>query len=74
MSGDRPGPTFDFPRGKLNKDDEGGLKLAISSEGGCVRLDFGKPVAWFALPPDAALELASLIVARAMALKREGPT
>jgi hypothetical protein len=67
---DAAGPTGDFPQGQLNADDEGGLIMAISSEGGCVRLDFGKPTAWIALPPDEGLALASLLVKRAMALKR----
>lgn len=66
---DKPGPTGDYPQGKLNEDDEGGLKMAISSESGCVRLDFGKKLEWFALPPDDALMLASVIAKHAMALK-----
>jgi hypothetical protein len=69
---DQAGPTGDFPLGKLNETDEGGLQMAISSEGGCVRLDFGKPTAWIAFPPDQALALASLIVKRALAMKAGG--
>lgn len=51
-------PTGDFPEGKLNRHDEGGLRFAISAEKGHVRIDFGKPVAWVALPPDTARKLA----------------
>jgi hypothetical protein len=70
MTDDKPGPTGDFPQGKLNQDDEGGIQIAIGSDSGAVRIDFGKPTAWFALPPDEALALASVIVKHAMALKR----
>jgi hypothetical protein len=72
MPDDKLGPTKDFPLGKLNETDEGGLQLAISEEKGTVRVDFGSPVAWFALPPDQALAFASLIVKRAMAIKAHG--
>ena len=63
------GPTGDFPLGKLNPDDEGGLKLAISQEKGVVRIDFGKPTAWIGLPPDLALEFAATIAKHALMLK-----
>jgi hypothetical protein len=64
------GPTGEFPLGKLNADDEGGINIAIGSESGNVRIDFGEPTAWIALPPDQALAFASLIVKHAMALKQ----
>ena len=63
------GPTRDFPRGKLNSEDEGGLMMKISEENSAVRLDFGKPIAWIALPPDEALTFAATIVKHAMAIK-----
>jgi hypothetical protein len=67
-----PGPTGDFPRGRLDEYDEGGLALAISKYNGTVRFDFGKKVAWFALPPDQAITLAELILKTAQALLQEG--
>jgi hypothetical protein len=70
LTDDKPGPTGDFPLGKLNQDDEGGIQIAIGSESGKVRLDFGEPTAWVAMTPDEALALASVIVKHAMALKR----
>jgi hypothetical protein len=63
------GPTGDFPLGKLNEHDEGGLNIAMGPDNGCVRIEFGMPTAWIALPPDQALAFASLIVKHAMALK-----
>lgn len=67
---DKLGPTGDFPQGKLNADDEGALNCVISRENGCVRVDFGEPTAWIALPPDLALAFAATIIKHAMALKR----
>jgi hypothetical protein len=59
----RPGPTGDFPHGKLADDDEGGINVALSRfrapDGErMVRLDFTKPVAWLALPSERAIAFA----------------
>lgn len=59
----RPGPTGDFPHGKLSEDDEGGINVALSRHLApdgtpMVRIDFGKPVAWLSLPRDQAIEFA----------------
>jgi len=72
MIDDKLGPTGDFPHGKLNPDDEGGLKIAISQEKGVVRIDFSEPTAWIGLPPNLALEFAAAIARHALALKRGG--
>jgi hypothetical protein len=56
---------------KLGEDDEGALQIAISSEKGCVRIDFGKYLDGFAFPPDLALQLAAAIAKHAIALKRK---
>jgi hypothetical protein len=63
------GPTGDFPEGKLGPDDEGGLVVAINVTEGKVRVDFGTPVAWFALSHEQALEYAAGIIDAAMSLK-----
>jgi hypothetical protein len=62
--------TDKYPFGKLNKNDEGALDMAIGVEGNTVRIDFGKPVAWFAMPPGFALELAGLLTKHAETIKR----
>lgn len=60
------GATGAFPQGKLNSSDEGELRMAVSSDGrGLVRVDFGKPVAWFALPANEAKALAALLMRHA---------
>jgi hypothetical protein len=70
MIDDKLGPTGEFPQGKLNADDEGALNCAISHENGCVRIDFGKPVAWLVSEPEPALEFAAAIIRHAMALTK----
>ena len=62
---DKIGPTGDWPRGKLNKDDEGGLAIAICTEKDVVKIMFGKNVSWIGLPKEMALAFAKLIVERA---------
>lgn len=54
------GATGDHPQGKLNADDQGGLRMAIAADkrNSVVRVDFGKPVAWLGLDRATALDLA----------------
>ena len=56
------GPTGKFPEGKLNENDEGELKLMISHDEQNLRLDFGKPIAWCAMPKAQALQFAFAIL------------
>ena len=62
------GATGDFPDGKLTPDDEGEMVLAVSSnrDARLVAMNFGeKPVKWFAIPPEQALEIADALIAAA---------
>ncbi len=61
------GATGDYPRGKLDEHDEGGLRPAIVADpaNGVLRIEFGKPVAWLGLPRVEALQFANLIVKNA---------
>jgi hypothetical protein len=59
------GATGEFPDGRLDDTDEGELQIAISSGQGVVRIDFGKKVAWLALPPASARALADNLTRRA---------
>jgi hypothetical protein len=65
------GPTKDFPEGKLNADDEGGLRMMISQHRGTVRIDFGIKVAWIALPPDRAEEFANVVLKHAKQIRED---
>lgn len=63
------GATGAFPKGKLNKHDEGELKFAIGHKDGNVFIEFGKQVTWMAMPPENALQLAALLTSHAQAVK-----
>lgn len=62
----KAGPTHDFPAGKLNADDKGGLNVAIADDGrGNIIIDFGHEVAWIAMSKVQAIEFANLIIDKA---------
>jgi hypothetical protein len=63
------GATGEFPRGKLNQDDEGELQLAILVRDNTVVIEFGKSVKWIGLDADGAIEFANLILAHANEIK-----
>lgn len=71
------GATGTFSEGKLDASDEGDLRLAVGADApnGLVRVEFGKVVAWLALPPDDARRLAQSLISAAEAIeavKRRG--
>ena len=55
----------EYPDGKLNADDEGGIVTLISNSPGLVKLEFPKPVVWLAMTPDEAIGLAQEIIKNA---------
>lgn len=63
------GATGDFPLGKLNKDDEGGLRMAIGTEHNKVIIHFGTPVGWLGLDKHTAIAFGSSIIDKAESLK-----
>lgn len=67
------GATGDFPKGKVDKHDEGGIKIGIAWDGkaGIVRIAFGKEVAWLGMEPPEAIEFAKAILKKAGAKKIE---
>lgn len=70
---DQPGATGQFPFGKFNDDDEGELRIAVGEEKGVVTVHFGKPVAWFGMTPDGAVQFAQALIQRAMSLGCDRP-
>lgn len=66
------GATGQFPFGKSDPADEGELRLALATDfaQGVIRVDFGKPVAWVAIPPTAATAFALELLKRAQAIER----
>lgn len=67
------GATGAFPQGVLNDDDEGALKIGVAFDkaDGLVHLNFGKPIAWTAFPPEMAIQLARTLLKHAGAKKIE---
>ena len=67
------GATGEFLRGKLDETDEGALNIALAADAAnnLVRIDFGKQVAWLALSPPEALELANAIAVKAMIVDKQ---
>jgi hypothetical protein len=61
------GATGAFPMPALNVDDQGELQFAVGFDAvnGLVRLEFGKPVAWLALPPENAIQIAKALLKHA---------
>lgn len=60
------GATGEYPEGKLNADDEGAIQFAIGhTADGLVRIDFGKPVSWLAMPAAQARAFGEVLIAKA---------
>lgn len=62
------GATGNYPRGKLNEEDEGGLRLAVRAHDGVVMIAFGKEVSWLGLEKQDALQFAQAIIKHAESL------
>jgi uncharacterized protein len=65
------GATGVFTHGQLQSNDEGELKVevAVNKEAEVVTFDFGKPVAWLAIPKGPAMALAAMIESKASQLQ-----
>jgi hypothetical protein len=59
------GATGDYPHGKMNEEDEGGLLVGFTHDKGKVIINFGKPCAWIGLSPEEAFGFARLIAEHA---------
>jgi len=70
------GATGDFPKGKLNEDDEGELRMAvmINLNENLVKIHFGKPVTWLGLPKKEAMDLGRTLIKNAERLRDEDGT
>ena len=59
------GATGDYPDGKINESDEGGIQIAIGRENNRVVVHFGKPTAWIGFDQAKAVEFAVTILKHA---------
>lgn len=71
MKNPKIGPTGKFPEGKLNPTDEGEIVFGVARDPktGLVHLKFGTPVAWVAIAPEIAVNLARNLLKHAGASK-----
>lgn len=65
------GATNEFPRGKFNQADEGGLRFAIGVMERTVIVDFGTPVAWMGLDADTAEAFARSLIEKAAEARKQ---
>ena len=63
------GPTGEYPAGKINEDDEGGLAFSIYVQKGRIVIDFGQSIKWFGMGPDEAIALAKILISHSNTIK-----
>lgn len=56
------GKTKDFPRGKLNDNDEGGLRISVGVKDKTLIVDFGTEVTWIGMDKEGAIGFANAIL------------
>lgn len=66
-----PGPTGEFPEGKLTELDEGEIRIAVGIVENKVVIDFGAEVTWIGMNGDQAHTLGRRLVKLAKKLKRK---
>ena len=60
------GATGEYPNGALGPHDEGAINIGVTHDSkGTVILNFGKEVSWIGMPPEQAIQFASLIMRHA---------
>jgi len=62
-----------YPRGKLNQNDEGELQIRIGVQDRTVVLDFGKPIHWLGFDAATARAVGERLVARANEITQRLP-
>lgn len=55
------GPTGRFPEGHLTDNDEGEIRIGITSLKGCIVISFGEPIASIGFTPQQARQVANTL-------------
>ena len=65
------GATGEYPRGKLNDDDEGEIVMGIAADpkNGVVVMNFGKPTSWIGFTGEQAEQIAQSLSEKALELR-----
>ncbi len=66
------GATGKYPEGKIADNDEGEIKIGITTMKGRVVIDFGKQIYTVGFTPDQAMSIAEVLIKRAMEIKTKG--
>ena len=80
MDDKKPGPTQQFPEGKIHKDDSGELKIAVGpitdplTKETKLLIQFGTSVSWIAMTADQATEFAKMIRKKAKRIIQQRST
>ena len=62
----------EYPDGKLDATDQGGIAVGFSSDPGVVKMHFPKPVAWIGFTPDQAIAMAESLIQHAREANKGG--
>lgn len=46
----KPGPTGQFPNGKINDYDDGEIAVKVGCQNNIIVIEFGTPIQWFGMP------------------------
>ena len=73
MNNKQPGPTGEFPNGRLNNYDDGELAIGVTAdkENNVLIIDFNKEIGWLGLKPEEAYDLSRLLFQKAKELEGE---
>lgn len=66
MANKELGLLGEFPDGKLNKTDQGAVRIEVSTSQEKVIIKFGTPTAWVGMTADEARSLARLLTSHAL--------
>lgn len=62
------GPTGKYPEGKIADNDEGELRMGITTLNGKIVMDFGKPIHTIGFTKEQAIDMANILFERARTL------
>jgi len=66
----RPGPTGNFPHGKLTEKDKGEMFLSLTIKDNAVVLAFGKEVTWIGFTGNQAIDLGKALLKKGRSVNR----
>jgi len=57
--------TGNYPRGKLNDEDEGTIMVKVDIQDNTLIVDFGKDITWFGMDKQRAIEFGKMLIEKA---------